>query len=115
MKEKLESLIHDKGVIKDEVKDKIIKDFCESFYGEGWFMELSIPMIMTAFTELLKGIRETNPDVIRLDIVNGYYREGIECLEFPWASCQRLANEELAAEFEEENKESLDNRHKAEG
>lgn len=83
LKEKLESLIDSNGLIKDEIKSKITHDFCESFDGEGWFMELSMPMIMDTLTELIKGMWEMNLQVILPNMVNTYYEEGAKWPEFP--------------------------------
>lgn len=59
------------------MKDKIVKDFCESANGERWFLELAMPMIIASMTELVKGIGEANPHVDFPNIANAYCWESI--------------------------------------
>lgn len=63
-------LVDGKGKLRPNVKEGIIKEFCESPADGHWFYLLTMSTVSCTLTKLVDAIRNDNPGVTMLSVVD---------------------------------------------
>lgn len=95
----------------DAVNELVIREFCEGDKERYWFFTLSLPMLSVAITEIVQNVIKKDPDYKFSNIVQRYYDEEAQMLEFPWDGHVRLDINDsslptIEIPVEEENQQS---------
>ncbi|KAI5653567.1 hypothetical protein M9H77_30754 [Catharanthus roseus] len=111
----LVDLVDGEGNVCPNVKNGIIKEFCESPAGGNWFYSLTMTMISCALTELVDDIRYDNPGVTMPSVVDIYYNKEVKCPILSWDASEETkvsgsvsdSGDKLSGGDDEENESSL--------
>lgn len=71
----MSQLIDENGEFQPQVKEKIVKDLCETTKGKCWFLGLAMPILIAPITELIENTHEANPDVVFPKVVKAYSKK----------------------------------------
>lgn len=101
LKGQLTQFLTEKGEFQPEVKEQVVKEYCETSDGECWFFRLAMPMLVATVIELVESTHNANLDVVFPKVVKSYYKEGATC---PWNRRKRLEAEKLATKYVKSSK-----------
>lgn len=83
LNEKLYPLLNQDGSLREVVKERVIREFCEGDGGRNWFFEISLSSLNATVLEVVQDVLKKDTNYEFPYIMKRYYDEDVQVPTFP--------------------------------